>query len=309
MSGTKIILLCGSRFALPVMRDLFFHGKLAAVVVPDHCAGFRMEIEPLLAGAIPILEVTKENYETKLQALFQEKMPAIGLIMGFSYRIPVEVFNLPASGFFNVHPGPLPSYRGPDPVFRQIKNREEYASVAIHKLANKLDSGEIVLQDKIRLSVTDTHGILTNKLAELASKMVDSLIKIAEFGMKIPCRPQDESKARYYKRQNEQDVIVEWEKMDALCIVALINACNPWNKGAVTKCNETIIRLLDAEPVLDKRDNPHIPGTILNIDETGMLVATIHDQAILVKVISCDAGIFMPGRLAGTGLFAGQAFN
>ena len=73
------------------------------------------------------------------------------------------------------------------------------------------------------------------------------------FSLPVHSKQQDERKARYFDRQTEWDITIQWEDMDASSIIALVNACNPWNKGAVAKINNWVIRLLEVEKI---RENP-----------------------------------------------------
>jgi methionyl-tRNA formyltransferase len=306
MSEIKAILLCGSNIAIPVLRDMLFHQQIAAVVIPQHCTGFIGQAQQLLKDSgIPVALANRQNIAAVLQQTIEKYRPAMGLVFTFSFKIPVEVYSLPRHGFFNVHPGPLPAYRGPDPIFRQIKNKEPYAGISIHKLDEGLDTGPLVLSDKIHLSPTDTYGILSKKLGELASVMTGTLIKMAGFGTKIPSREQDHTKANFYQRQLANDITINWQTMDAASIIALINACNPWNKGAVTVLNNNVIRLLQActeEAYLFANEEP---GSIISFDENGMKVVTAKGQAITVKMIYSDEGFLLAGRLQDFGVRPG----
>ena len=312
MSETKLILLCGSRMALPVMRDLVFYQQLAVVVIPEHCTEFTQEVQQLLKeSGIPVLSVTKKDHVAKLQGAIKKYEATIGLMVTFTYKLPASVYSMPANGFFNMHPGPLPTYRGPDPVFWQIKNREEYAGIAIHKVDDDFDTGAIVLSDKIRLSVTDTHGILTAKLAGLATRLVGVLIKMAGLGIDIPSRPQDQTKAKYYKRQSASDITINWQTMDAATIIALVNAGNPWNKGAVTKINHKIIRILGAQKA-DRETNDRAsmePGIIMAVEEKSILVSALNNGGLRVWYLYTDEGFLEAARLSELGFFAGNRFE
>ena len=67
MNETKMILLCGSRMALPVMRDLVFSQQLAAVVIPEYCKDFADEVQLLLKeSGIPVLTVTRKDFVAEL---------------------------------------------------------------------------------------------------------------------------------------------------------------------------------------------------------------------------------------------------
>ncbi len=306
MKETKAIILCGNKIALPVLRNLFFSQQLSVIVIPENCSGFAQQVRQILKGSgIPVVTVNKEDYAGKLQELISKYAPAIGLLFTFPYKLPAAVYTMPPKGFFNIHPGPLPGYRGPDPVFRQIANREKYAAVTIHKLDDGFDTGSLVLSDKIHLGVTDTYGILTTKLGELAARLAGTLMKMAGFEMNIPSRPQDTSNARYYQRQGAADITINWPAMDAVTIIALINACNPWNKGAATELNGNIIRLLEACEVAIGSAPGILPGTILSIDESGMNVAVAKQQAIRVRMISNDEGFLLAGRLTEMAVIPG----
>ena len=312
MNETKLILLCGSRMALPVMRDLVFYQQLAAVVIPEHCRDFADEVQLLLKeSGIPVLTVTKKDFVTKLQGAIKKYGATIGLMITFTYKLPAAVYNLPPNGFFNMHPGPLPGYRGPDPVFWQIKNREPYAGIAIHKVDDDFDTGNLVLSDKIRLAATDTHGILSTKLAELAARLTGVLVKMAGFGIAIPSRPQDETKAVYYKRQGPADITINWQTMDVETIIALANACNPWNKGAVTKINNRLIRILESEKMITGQNTgqPVPPGVILAIDEKGIVVSAINNTSLIIKYVYIDEGFLPASRLTEIGFAVGNNFQ
>ena len=312
MNETKLMLLCGSRMALPVMRDLVFYQQLAAVVIPEHCAEFTQEVTLLLKeSAISVLTVTRKDFVTKLQEAIENCGITIGLMVTFSYKLPAVVYNLPRDGFFNLHPGPLPGYRGPDPIFWQIKNREPYVGIAIHKVADDFDTGGVVLSDKIKLAATDTHGMLTTKLAELAARLTGVLVKMAGFGIAIPSRPQDETKAVYYKKQTAADITINWQTMNAEIIIAMANACNPWNKGVVTKLNDKIIRILQAEKITVEESmiQSTSPGVIVAINDQGVFVSAKNGVQLCIKYIYTDEGFLDAARLIEFGISPGNAFQ
>src|SRR5882757_3740068 len=242
MNNLKILLVCSSRFALPSMRDLVYSQQLAAVIIPAHCKEMAEEVQQLLAATgIPVILVTQQNNEAELKKAIKKYDSALVFMMTYSYKITKAVYELPAKGFYNFHSGPLPESRGADPIFQQIKNREKYAGVTVHKVDEGMDTGPVVIKEMLRTDAADTYGILNNKLAELAAKLAGVLIKMASFDIAIPSKPQDETKARYFTRQKSKEITINWETMDADTIIALINACNPWNKGAVTSINNKII--------------------------------------------------------------------
>ena len=93
MTETKVILLCGNRMALPVMRDLVFYQQLAAVVIPVHCTEFTQEVKLLLKESeTPVLTVTGKNFVVELQQAIKKYGVTIGLMLTFSYKLPATVY-------------------------------------------------------------------------------------------------------------------------------------------------------------------------------------------------------------------------
>jgi methionyl-tRNA formyltransferase len=311
MSDPRVILLCSSRFAIPALQELAFFNQLAVVAIPGHCKEMIEHVKSALPGTgIPILELDKAVFTDQLKEAIDKYKVTTGLVMTFSYILPASVFALPVKGFFNIHPGPLPRYRGADPIFQQLKNKEKKAGVTIHKLDEGLDTGPVVINEMIPVDPADTYGILTSKLSFTAARLVRTLTKLLSFDVAIPSRSQDESKATYFKRQSAKDVIIDWMTMDADSIIALIHACNPWNKGALTRINQKIIRLLEAEKLsgYDPASST-IAGTVMGIDEKGMIISTTGHEAIRVAIIYIDEGFLLASSLGKLGVMTGHCFE
>ncbi|MBX9781901.1 MAG: hypothetical protein K2X48_01275 [Chitinophagaceae bacterium] len=310
MNELKIIVLCSSRFALPAIYQLAYFQQLAVVLIPENCKEMIAETrEALKATNIPVITATKENFAERASEAIHTCSVNMGLVLTFSYIIPRPVFELPVHGFYNVHPGPLPAYRGADPIFYQIKNREPKAGVCIHKLDAGRDTGPVVLEEKIMLPSFYTYGMLSQELAGLAAKLIDTLTKIIALGFNVPSRPQNESKAHYYKKQSSQEFTVNWQTMDADSIIALMNACNPHNKGAATKLNHKKVHLISAEKDQNHETIPSAPGTILFLDDDCAEVAVINSGLLKINFVYTDEGFVSAGYLKQMGAAKGMMFE
>jgi methionyl-tRNA formyltransferase len=310
MNDIKIILLCSSRFALPALKELAFFRMLAVIAIPRHCEEMVENVTVVLTGcSIPLIQLDKEIFADQIREAIEKYQVTMGLVMTFSYKIPSSVYNLAPKGFYNVHPGPLPQYRGADPIFHQLKNKEKHAGVTIHKLDEKIDTGPVVLCELLKIEPADTYGFLTTKLANLAARLTGTLIKLVSFEVTVPSKSQDETKARYFKKQQAKDITIDWQTMDADSIIALMNACNPWNKGAVTKMNNHVIRLLEAEKFQGDSSPYQGPGYIIELQEKGMIVSTIHDEAIIVRIVYTEEGFLGAPHLGKLGMIPGNLFG
>lgn len=309
MTETRIFILCSARIAIPSVRNLVMARQLAFVAIPEHCTELIEEMTGLLQPlGIPVLTVDKDNFAAKIRKAIAEYKANLGFVITFSFKIPQQLVTLPQKGFFNVHPGPLPEYRGADPVFQQIKNRETHAGVTIHRLAEKMDTGAVLIRQMIKLSPEDTYGIVDANLGELAASMIGTVMKMIALEIDLPVKVQDELKARYFKRQERKDILINWDNMEAAAIIALINACNPWNKGAVTVLNNKIIRLLSAVHDVEMDTGSVSPGTITEANKNFIAVAVKPAGVLKIDYFYLDEGFLHANALVRMGIQKGGRF-
>jgi len=146
---------------LPAIRELAFFNMLAAVAVPRYCDEMIENVDVVLTGTgIPVIELDKETFTDRVLEAIEENEVNLALVMTFPYKIPSSVYKLPAKGFYNIHPGPLPQYRGHDPVFQQLKNKEWHKE--IEQELNKINTEQI----KKELDVIKDKGKIDQQLAE-----------------------------------------------------------------------------------------------------------------------------------------------
>src|SRR5882672_9640052 len=102
MDNIKIILLCGSRFALPALREFAFFNQLGAVAIPHYCDEWLENVQVILTGTgIPIIELEKDTFDIKIREAIAEYKINLGLVMTFPYKIPPAIYELPEKGFYN----------------------------------------------------------------------------------------------------------------------------------------------------------------------------------------------------------------
>ena len=301
----RTLLLCSSKFAFPAIQYLAHQQWLTAVVIPANCKEVIGEVKAMLYGTGVVIEaVDQQSLKIILHSVMTNHQINLGLVATFNYFIPESIIALPAKGFFNIHPGILPMYRGADPIFHQIKNREKFAGVTIHFLTKEADAGNIVLLEKIHLLTDDTYGLLAEKLAQLSVQMLQTLFKIITMDFAVPSRPQNLSVAKYYKQQELSELAIDWHTMCADDIIALMNACNPHNKGAATKLGDKLIHLLYAEKNTNYLQVQMLPGTIIAIDDEEIKVAVINNELLVVKYVYINEGFLPPVSLKRFGLIS-----
>ena len=78
--------------------------------------------------------------------------PDVVLVSCFAQRVPTRLLTLPKHGFLNLHPSMLPAYRGPHPLFWQLRDGLTEIGITVHRMDRGLDTGDIALQTTVALA-------------------------------------------------------------------------------------------------------------------------------------------------------------
>lgn len=306
----KALILCNNPIAIPAIREFLFYGKVGAIAVTRRNKEMQQITQSMTGGTdVPVVIVTRNDYKDKLLSVIKDKGINTGLMMTFPFVLPEEIWRLPEKGFINFHYGLLPQCRGPHPILWHLLNNDKEAGVTLHKVDGGIDTGEIIMQEKTEISKDDTYGSLQSKLGYLAAKPAANLLKILSFGSIIPSRPQEESKAAYYEMPGAKDLTIDWQTMEADQIIRLVNACNPWNKGAGTFIKDWFIGITEAEVAGNITAGDEKAGTILACDkEKGLLVKTCDEKKLKINIVYLQEGFFSGYRLSAFSIAPGMAF-
>lgn len=306
----KALILCNNPVAIPAIREFLFYGKVGAIVVTRRNKEMQQLIRSMTENhPVPLLIVTKNDYKEKMAAAITEYGINVGLMMTFPFIIPEEIWKLPEKGFINFHFGLLPECRGPQPILWHMLNNDKEAGVTVHKVDGGIDTGEIIIQERLEIAENDTYGSLQGKLGYIASRPAANLLKILSFGTVVPSRPQDESKARYFEMPTAKELTINWNEMPAQEIIRLINACNPWNKGAGAMVNNWLIGVTEA--ILSGETKDEVPpGTIITCDEkNGLQVKTSDSKLLKITIVYLQEGFYSGYRLAEFDIQPGMCFQ
>jgi methionyl-tRNA formyltransferase len=303
MNNIKALILCNNPIAIPGIKEFLFYDKIAAVVVTNRNKDMQHILQPLLSEKnVPLVLITKKNYQQELLSSIEKYSPTIGIMMTFPFIITPQLLAVIPNGFVNFHYGLLPQCRGPQPILRHLLNNDTHAGITIHKVDEGIDTGEIISQEKMVIDDSDTYGTLQAKLAYLGAKQAANLLKILSFGTIIPSIKQNELLAAYYQMPTATELTINWQTMTAQQIIRLVNTCNPWNKGAGTLLNNWFLGIVEAE-IIDEAIDGNRPGTILHCDkQNGLVIKTSDNKKIKINIIYTNEGFFSGYKLANFGV-------
>ncbi len=184
--------------AVGIYKPVVFDNKIIA-----------LENESLALAAnqseIPVLDLSQSFQNIDDQC----KKYSIDIILMscYSKRLPDEIINLPAKGCFNMHPSLLPHFRGPEPIFWQMKMAEELG-VSWHQVVSELDAGSIVSHKKVHLEEGARYSEINLQLAEIGADLMLELLADIE-DETLTFTPQDAEAASYYPYPEQHDFTID----------------------------------------------------------------------------------------------------
>lgn len=190
---------------------------------------------------IPCIETTR--LDNKLLEKVKNLKPDFLIVEDFGLILPKNLLKMPKYAPLNIHHSLLPKYRGPSPAPFAILNGDLISGVTIIKVAEKVDTGDILAQKEYQLAENETTDSLLIKLNELGGELIISVIKKYLEGKENPI-PQDESKASYTKRFEKRDGYFDINNpLSQDMLDRMIRAYYPW-PGVWTKWRGKIVKFL-----------------------------------------------------------------
>ncbi len=295
----RIAVLCNDRVALPAIDQLLHARILVATGMSAKMSETQAVVNQRCAQAkVPLRLFAKTKLKEDLLQWLDEYRPDVVLVKTFPYRIPEEVIARPKYGFINFHYAPLPQWRGPNPLFWMIRQRETTGGVTVHRMNAAFDEGPVLLQQVVPCSPGINFGLFYTQLAYAGANLTGALLYGLQNGT-LQEKEQDHTQAKWYGRPQASDLFIDWKTMSADEIQSLVNACNPWNKGAATRSNGWVFGITHTSISNNTATDGVIPGTILSVDrENGFRIATTDERIIIAEVVYCEEG-FYPGYCMG----------
>lgn len=275
----RIVFMGTPDFAVPSLLALlqYNHEVVAVVTQPDKPSGRGKKLRPspvktaALAAGLAVYQPLKVREPAFVEVL-RDLGPDIIVVAAFGQILPAEILYLPPHGCINVHASLLPAYRGAAPIHRAVINGEQQTGVTIMQMDTGLDTGALLLQDRIPIGPDDTVGLVHDRLAELGAKLVIEALELIE-NHRVQPVPQDDSRSSYASMLTRSDEIIRWER-DAVAIKNQVRGLNPW-PGARTYLGDKLLKVWRVSVVRDCPAGGAEPGQLLEAGgDRGILVQT-----------------------------------
>lgn len=231
--GTPRILFMGTpEFAVPSLEILVKNGyPIAAVVTqPDRPKGRGRADAPspiklsAMAHNLPVLQPEKVR-DREFIATFRTINPDMVILVAFGQILPKEIIDAPRMGCLNVHPSLLPKFRGAAPINWTIIRGERMTGVTVIRMAEGVDSGDILHQEETPIGPDESFGDLHDRLAPMGAALLLKAVERVTAGT-VMYLPQDHTQATYAPRLRKEDGHIDW-RMDVNRIINLIRGLSP----------------------------------------------------------------------------------
>lgn len=274
----KIIFFGSDNFALPSLKLLAEKTKdfeiVNVVTMPDKKKGRGMKVSALeikeLALKLGINVYQPEKLDSKAISHIRSFDPELIVVVAYGKILPKEILDLPPKGCINLHASLLPKLRGAGAIAYSIIRGCEHTGVTTMYVNEKMDSGDIIYQKKVKIKSEDTTVTLSKKLAKEGAELLYSTLKDVKSG-KAPSIPQDDSKATYAPKLKKKDGLINWDK-SAEEIFNLVRGMNPW-PSAYTYLDGKMFKIHRAEQEEALKEKAS-SGEIVEAGKDKLIVAT-----------------------------------
>ena len=308
----KIVFMGTPHFAIPSLKLLADHHEIVGVVTtPDKPAGRgkKLSASPVKLYAqkngFLVLQPNKfkdENFLKQLKSLNADFFAVVAFKI-----LPKEVFEMPPKGTVNLHASLLPKYRGAAPINWSLINGDKESGITTFFIEKNVDTGEILLQQKVDLDSNMTAGELHDLLATVGAELLLITANGVADGNLSPQKQVGE--VTLAPKLTKELGLIDWTK-SATEIHNLIRGLSPipcaysFYKDMYLKISKSTVATVDnlnAEP-----------GTIIDLPKNGPLKVACGHGAVELHIIqpqgkkTLSAGEFIRGYRVELGQQIGE---
>lgn len=229
----KIVFMGTPDFASESLKNLYEAGHeiLAVVTNPDRPKGRGMKViaSPVKQYAMEKnLKIYQPEKVRKNQEFIDEIKslnPDVICVVAYGKILPKEILEISKFGCINVHGSLLPQYRGAAPIQWAVLNGDKTTGITTMYMDTGMDTGDMILKEKIEIGEDDTTGDVWEKLSKIGANLLVKTLKQIEEGT-APRIPQgtDFSMAPMLDKEMSK---IDWKNKDAKQIKNLVRGLNP----------------------------------------------------------------------------------
>jgi methionyl-tRNA formyltransferase len=301
----KVVFAGTPEFAAVALRSLVDAGFTVPLVLtqPDRPAGRGMQLQAsavkqlALAHGIEVLQPLSLRLDARDPQRAAQAHAAHERLLATDYDVMVVAaygLILPRSTLdikpcINIHGSLLPRWRGAAPIHRAIESGDLETGVTIMQMEEGLDTGPMLLIEKIAIDAADTTGSLHDKLAALGGAMIVEALRRMQAG-ELAATPQPEQGVTYAAKISKEEAKLDFTQT-AVALARKVRAFNPF-PGAHGQVHGVTVKIWGAQ-VERGASNPH-PGKVLESDAQHGIVVACGEGALRLTELQKPGGKRLP---------------
>ncbi len=251
MAHLRLVFMGTPDFAVPALRSLqgAGHEVVAVYCQPPRPAGRgqaerRAPVHEEAAARRLNVLTPADLKDEAVQSAFAEADADAAVVAAYGLILPPAMLAAPRLGCLNIHASLLPRWRGAAPIQRAILAGDDETGVTIMAMDEGLDTGDILLAEKVPIAATATAGELHDRLAALGADLMVKALAGVDDGT-VERRPQPDVGVCYAAKLSRADGELDW-RQDAAILERRVRALSP-APGAWFEHEGTRIKVLAAE--------------------------------------------------------------
>ena len=300
----RLVFMGTPDFAVPSLKALVEAGfEVAGVFTqPDKPKnrGMKLQATPVKEYAItqnlPVYQPAKMR-DGEALAILKELQPDLIVVAAYGKLLPVDILELPRLGCINVHSSLLPKYRGAAPINWAILNGEDESGVTIMHMAEGLDTGDIILQEKTPITLDDTATTLHDRLAEMGARLVVKAAAELEAGTAQRIS-QDDARSCYAPMLSKELSPMDWNRT-ARQLHDQVRGLAPW-PSAIAQLDGVRCKVWATALTGERSGKP--AGTIVQADKKALKIVCGDGQVLRIDELQPDG----KKRMAATAFLLGH---
>ncbi len=250
----RIIFMGTPDFAMESLSALYDAGHeiLAVITNPDRPKGRGMKLvaspvkQYALSKNLQVLQPEKVRNNKEFINSLKEMKPEFICVVAYGKILPKEILDIPSKGCINVHGSLLPKYRGAAPIQWAVLNGDKETGITTMYMDVGMDTGDMILTEKVEIGDTETTGELWARLAKIGGQLLVKTIAEIEAGTAPRIKqPEEFSMAPMLSKDMAK---IDWENKGVQEIINLIRGLNPI-MGAYTIIGGKKTKIWKAEKV------------------------------------------------------------
>ncbi len=207
------------------------------------------------------------------------------IVVAYGKILPKEILEIPKYGCWNAHASLLPRWRGAAPIQWSLLEGDKFTGVGIMRMEEGLDTGDVLLEEKIKIDLDDNLISLTEKLSLLSAKLLISaitiLVKNIENNINLTLTKQItlNREIKYARMINKSDYELNWGN-DANNIFRKIKALHP---KANTKFRGKNLKIINIRILKNEEIKNNTFNIILDNSEPGIILGLAENEGIIIS--------------------------